>query len=150
MWSKTMYYDVFEYHAVYVYGSSHFWTLFFSNLSKTAHFWLNWKCSEGVFTMCPTLPQNILWNLRRKIPTEKNIPWHRCCPVLPRGSNCQFCQKNAFFGQKMSFFWKVHFIQNLSVTQNTVFQWVKNHFLLSNPKLVFFTRFYLNIPAERY
>ena len=46
---------------------------------------------------------------------------------------------------KMSFFWKVHFIQNLSVTQNTVFQWVKNHLLLSNPKLVFFTRFYLAI-----
>ena len=41
---------------------------FFSNLSKMAHFGLNWKCLEGDFTMCRTLPEKILWNLNRKIP----------------------------------------------------------------------------------
>ena len=39
----------------------------------------------------------------------------------------------------MTFFQKVHFIQKCSVTQNTVFQNVKNNFLLSQNKLVFFT-----------
>ena len=39
----------------------------------------------------------------------------------------------------MTFFQKVHFIQKCSVTQNTVFQYVKNIFLLSQKKLVFFT-----------
>ena len=40
-----------------------------------------------------------------------------------------FCQKNAFFEQKMTFFQKVHFLQKCSVTQNTVFQYVKKNFL---------------------
>ena len=31
------------------------------------------------------------------------------------------------------------------MTQNTVFQWIKNYFLLSNPKFVFFTEFNLVI-----
>ena len=39
----------------------------------------------------------------------------------------------------MTFFQKVHFIQKCSVTQNTVFKYVKNYFLLSQKKLVFFT-----------
>ena len=43
----------------------------------------------------------------------------------------------------MTFFQKVHSIQKCSVTQNTVFQCIKNNFLLSNPKLVFFTEFNL-------
>ena len=64
--------------------------------------------------------------------------------MLARGLNCHYRQKNAFFGQKI-FFQKVNFIQNLLRTQNTVFHWVKNNFMLSNPKLVFFTRFYLII-----
>ena len=53
--------------------------------------------------------------------------------------------KNAFLGQKMTFFQKVHFIQKCSVTQNTVFQNVKNNFLLSQNKLVFFTILNLHI-----
>ena len=48
-------------------------------------------------------------------------------------------QRDAFFGQKKAFFQKVHFIQKCSVTQNTVFQYVKNNFLLSQKKFVFFT-----------
>ena len=45
----------------------------------------------------------------------------------------------------MTFFQKVHFIQKCSVTQNTVFQYVKNVFLLSQKKLVFFTILNLSI-----
>ena len=109
------------------------------------HFWLNWKSSEGGFTMCPTLPNKILQNLSRKIPSKKNVPWHRRWAALSRWSNCHFSQKNAFFGQKKAFFQKVHFIQKCSVTQNTIFQCIKNNFLLSNPKLVFFSEFNLYI-----
>merc|ERR1712073_275549 len=61
-----------------------------------------------------------------------------CCAVL--GVKLPFFfKKNAFFGQKKAFFQKVHFIQNCSVTQNTVFQCVKTNFLLCQKKLVFFT-----------
>ena len=95
--------------------------------------------------MFRTLPEKILQNLSRKRPIEKKVPWHRCGPGRSSGSNCNFCQKNAFFGQKKAFFQKVHFIQKWSVTQNTVFQCIKKYFLLSHPKLVFFTRFYLSI-----
>ena len=45
----------------------------------------------------------------------------------------------------MTFFQKVHIIQICSVTQNTVFQYVKNIFLLSQKKLIFFTEFTLTI-----
>ena len=45
----------------------------------------------------------------------------------------------------MTFFQKVHFIQKCSVTQNTVFQYVKNIFLLSQKKLIFFTELNLSI-----
>ena len=61
---------------------------------------------------------------------------------------CHFCQKNVFFGQKKTFFQKSHFIQKLSLTQYTVFQWAKIIFLLSQQKLVFFTRF--NLPMTKF
>ena len=60
-------------------------------------------------------------------------------------NNPNFASWGCFGGQKKAFFWKVHFIHKWSVTQNTVYQWLKNNFLLSHPKLVFFTRFYLVI-----
>ena len=107
------------------------------------HFWPNWKSSEGGFTMCPTLPNKILQNLSRKIPSKKNVPLHRRYNALQRGSNCHFCQKNAFFGQKMTFFQNHCFIEKWSVTQNTTFKCIKNIFLLSNQELVFFTEFNL-------
>ena len=50
-----------------------------------------------------------------------------------------FFSKNAFFRQKKTFFQKIHFIQKCSVIQNTVLQYVKNNFLLSQKKFVFFT-----------
>ena len=96
--------------------------------------------------MCPTLPNIILQNLSIKIPSKKNVPWHRRYNALQRGSNCHFCQKNAFFRQKLTFFQKDRFIEKWSVTQNTIFKCIKNNFLLSNPELVFFTEFNLTMP----
>ena len=140
-----MYHDIFWLHTLYVFGSSQFQKLLFSNLPKIAHFQLNWKCSAGGFTMCPTLPNKILQDISSKIPPEKKVPWHRRSNALQQGSNCHFFQKNAFFGQKKTFFQKVHFIQKCSVTQNTVFQCVPTKFFWSNPKLIFFTKFNLGI-----
>ena len=57
-------------------------------------------------------------------------------------------QRDAFSWQKKAFFQKVHFIQKCSVTQNTVFQCVKNIFFLSQKKLVFFTEFNLYIAVQ--
>ena len=116
-----------------------FGKFFFSNPPKMTLFGLNWEESKGGFTMCSTLLNKILQDLSSKIPPQKKVPWHRRYAALRRGSKGHFCQKNAFFGQKMTFFQKVHFIQKCSVTQNTVFQYFKNNFLLSQKKLVFFT-----------
>ena len=80
-----------------------------------------------------------------ELPPEKKVPWHQCGAARCSGSNCHFCQKNAFFGQKKAIFQKVHFIQKWSVTPNTIFGCVKNDFLLYNPKLVFFTELNLSI-----
>ena len=80
-----------------------------------------------------------------KLPSKKKVPWHRRGPAWARGSNCHFCPKNAFFGQKKAFFQKDHFVEKWSVTQNTIFQCIKNIFLLYNLKLVFFTEFNLLI-----
>ena len=43
------------------------------------------------------------------------------------------------------FFQKVHFIQKYSVTQNIVYQYVKNSFLPSQKKVIFFTILNLGI-----
>ena len=48
----------------------------------------------------------------------------------------------------MTFFQKVQFLQNCSVTQNTVFRYVKNNFLLPQKKLVFFTILNLDITHD--
>ena len=129
--TKIVYHDVFWLHTLYVFGSSQFQKLLFSNLPKMAHFWLNRTCSVGGFTMCSTLLNKILQDLSSKIPPQKKVPWHRRYNALQRGSKSHFSKKNAFFGQKKAFFEKVHFIQKCSVTRNTVFQCVKNIFLLS-------------------
>ena len=63
---------------------------------------------------------------------------HRSGPGRSSGSNCHFCQKNAFFGQKKAFFQKVHFIQKCSVTQNTVFSvFQKNDFVIQSKVNIF-------------
>ena len=106
-----------------------------------ALFGLNWEESKWPSHFCPAVPSFFTSKIGVKLPPEKKVPWHRRGPERSSGSNCHFCQKNAFFGQKMTFFQKVHFIQKWSVTPNTIFECVKNDFLLSNPKLVFFTEF---------
>ena len=143
--TKIVYHDVFWLHTLYVFGSSQFQKLLFSNLAKMANFWLNKTCSVGGFTMCSILLNKILQDLSSKIPPPKKVPWHRRSAALRRGSTGHFCQKNAFFGQKKAFFQNVHFIQICSVTQNTVFQCFKNNFFLSQEKLIFFTILNLDI-----
>ena len=113
-----------------------------------ALFGLNWEESKWPGHFCPEVPTFFASKIGVKLPPGKKVPWHRRWAALSRWSNCHFCQKNAFFGQKKSFFQKVHFIQKLSVTPNTIFECVKNGFLLSNPKLVFFTEFNLHITLQ--
>ena len=110
-----------------------------------ALFGLNWEESKWPGHFCPAVPTFFASKIGVKLPPEKKVPWHRRWAALGRGSNCHFCQKNAFFGQKKAFFQKVHFIQKCSVTQNTVFQCVKNNFLLAQKKLIFFTILNLDI-----
>ena len=110
-----------------------------------ALFGLNWEESKWPGHFSSTFLNFFASKIGVKLPPKKKVPWHQRWPALARGSNCHFCQKNAFFGQKKAFFQKVHFIQKCSVTQNTVFQYVKNNFLLSQKKLVFFTILNLHI-----
>ena len=116
-----------------------FGNFFFSNPPKMALFGLNWEESKWPGHFCSKVLNFFASKIGVKLPPEKKVPWHWRCAALCWGSNCHFCQKNAFFGQKKAFFQKVHFIQKCSVTQNTVFQCVKNNFLLSQKKLIFFT-----------
>ena len=68
-----------------------------------------------------------------KIWPKKKLLRHRRCNALQWGSNSHFSQKNAFFGQKMTFFWKIHFIQNSSATKNTSYaHFGKKIFLLKS------------------
>ena len=108
-------------------------TTFFSNLPKMVHFWVNWKCSEGGFTISSTFLQQILRNLSRKISIEKKVHWHQSGRRWNRGIYFNFCEKNAFLRQKMRFFQKTHFIQKSSVTKNTLFKHVRHSTFL--PKL---------------
>ena len=110
-----------------------------------ALFGLNWEESKWPGHFSSTFLNFFASKIGVKLPSKKKVPWHRHWAVLSRWRNCHFCQKNAFFGQKKAFFQKVHFIQKWSVTPNTIFEWVKNDFLFSNPKLVFFTEFNLFI-----
>ena len=102
-----------------------------------ALFGLNWEESKWPGHLSSIVLYFFASKISVKLPPEKKVPWHRRGPARARGANCHFCKKNAFFRQKMTFFQKVHFLQKWSVTQNTVFQWFKNNFLLSHPKLVF-------------
>ena len=104
-----------------------------------ALFGINWEESKWPGHFCSIVLYFFASRIGVKLPAKKKVPWHQRGPVRARGSNCHFCKKNAFFGQKMTFFQKVQFLQNCSVTQNTVFRYVKNNFLLPQKKLVFFT-----------
>ena len=54
-------------------GFQYLLATFFSYLPKMVHFWLNWKCSLGGFTISSTFLQQILRNLSRKISMEKKF-----------------------------------------------------------------------------
>ena len=111
--TKIVYHDVFWLHTLYVFGSSQFQKLLFSNLAKMTHFWLNRTCSVGGFTMCSTLLNKILQDISSKIPPEKKLPWHRRSNALQRGSKCHFCQKMHFSGRKRHFFKKFILYKNV-------------------------------------
>ena len=65
-----------------------------------------------------------------KIWPKKKLLRHRRYDTLRQGSKSHFPQKNAFFEQKMAFFWKIHFIQNSSVTKNTSYTCSRKKFFL--------------------
>ena len=110
-----------------------------------ALFGLNWEESKWPGHFCSIVLYFFASKIGVKLPPEKKVPWHWRGPGWSSGSNCHFCQKNAFFGQKKAFFQKVHFIQKCSVTLNTVFQYVQKIVFCSNPKLIFFTKFNLSM-----
>ena len=135
---------------VYFACSSHFWKLFFSNPPKMALFGLNWEESKWPGHFSSTFLNFFASKIGVKLPPKKKVPWYRCWALLSSRWKSHFSQKNAFFGQKKAFFQKVLFIQIWSVTPNIIFECIKNDFLLSNPKLVFFTEFNLPIPIYVY
>ena len=107
--TKIVYHDVFWLHTLYVFGSSQFQKLLFSNLAKMAHFWLNRTCSVGGFTMCSTLLNKILQDLSSKIPPPKKVCWHRRYGALRWGSKGHFCQKKCIFRAENDIFSKSSF-----------------------------------------
>ena len=123
--TKIVYHDVFWLHTLYVFGSSQFQKLLFSNLAKMAHFWLNRTCSVGGFTMCSTLLNKILQDLSSKIPSQKKVPWHR---RSAGGQQAIFVKKMRFLGRKR------HFFKKIILQKND--QWPKIQFF-SASKIIF-------------
>ena len=80
-----------------------------------------------------------------KIWLQKKLLRHRRYNALQRGSKSHFSQKNAFFRQKMAFFWKIHFIQNSSVTKNTSYIYSRKKNLLK----LWFSNFHRIQPTDR-
>ena len=110
-----------------------------------ALFGLNWEESKWPWQFCYIVLYFFASKIGVKLPPGIKVPWHWRGPGRSSATNYHFCQKNAFFGQKKAFFQRFHFIQKWSVTPNTIFECVKNDFLLYYQKLVFFTEFNLNI-----
>ena len=110
-----------------------------------ALFGLNWEESKWPWQFCYIVLYFFASKIGVKLPPGIKVPWHWRGPGRSSASNYHFSQKNAFFGQKKAFFQRFHFIQKWSVTPNTIFECVKNDFLLYYQKLVFFTEFNLHI-----
>ena len=117
--TKIVYHDVFWLHTLYVFGSSQFQKLLFSNLAKMAHFWLNRTCSVGGFTMCSTLLNKILQDLSSQIPPQKKFLDIAATPRSAGGQKAIFVKKMHFSGRKWHFFKKFIFYKNV--------QWPKIH-----------------------
>ena len=114
-----------------------------------ALFGLNWEESKWPWQFCYIVLYFFASKIGVKLPPGIKVPWHWRGPGRSSASNYHFCQKNACFGQKKAFFQRFHFIQKWSVTPNTIFECVKNDFLLYCQKLVFFTEFNLIISHFR-
>ena len=110
-----------------------------------ALFGLNWEESKWPGHFCSKVLNFFASKIGVKLSPRKKVPWRRCWALLSSRWKSHFSQKDAFFGQKKALFQKVHFIQMWSVTPNTIFECIKNDFLLSNPKIVFLTEFNLII-----
>ena len=132
--TKIVYHDVFWLHTLYVFGSSQFQKLLFSNLVKMAHFWLNRTCSVGGFTMCPTLPNKILQDLSSKRLPPKKGPWHRRYDVLRRGSKGRFCQKKCIFRAEKGIFSKNSFYTKMFSDPKYSFSVCQKYFFAGSKK----------------
>ena len=82
-----------------------------------------------------------------KIWFKKNLLRHCRYDAIRRGSKSHFSKKKMHFSSR-----KWHFFEQFILYKNEQWpkiqflsKWVKNNFLLSHPKLVFFTRFYLGM-----
>ena len=119
--TKIVYHDVFWLHTLYVFGSSQFQKLLFSNLAKMAHFWLNRTCLVGGITMCSTLLNKILQNLSSKIPPpQKKFLDITATARSGGGQKAIFVKKMHFSGRKWHFFKKFILYKNV--------QWPKIQF----------------------
>ena len=117
--TKIVYHDVFWLHTLYVFGSSQFQKLLFSNLAKMAHFWLNRTCLVGGITMCSTLLNKILQDLSSKIPPQKKFLDIAATPRSAWGQKAIFVKKMHFSGRKWHFFEKFILFK--------IHQWPKIH-----------------------
>ena len=118
---------------------------FFFKSSENGTFWAKLRRVKMAWTFLPNTAQSFRFKNWCKITSWKKSSLTLALSRAVQWVKLPFFQKNAFFGQKRAFFQKIHFIQKCSVTQNTVFQCVKNIVFLSQKKLVFFTEFNLII-----
>ena len=70
------------------------------------------KIEKLVWHFSPKVPQCNFFIECRKLAPEQKVLKQVCGPERSRGSKSHLFPKNAFFGQKMTFFPKNHFIQN--------------------------------------
>ena len=77
---------------------------FFLNSSKNGLFLAKFKMFRVGFYHVRHLAPKSPSGFKEKITIGKKIPWHWRWSRVKRGKYCYFCQKNAFFGQKMTFF----------------------------------------------
>ena len=85
------------------------------------------KLEKLVWHFSPKVPQCNFFIECRKLAPEQKVLKQLCGPERSRGSKSHLFPKNAFFGQKMTFFPKNHFIQNWSVIKTTLYAHAKKN-----------------------
>ena len=88
------------------------------------------KIEKLVWHFSPKVPQCNFFIECRKLAPEQKVLKQLCGPERSRGSKSHLFPKNAFFGQKMTFFQKNHFIQNWSGMKTTLYAHAKKYFFL--------------------